>query len=155
MADGALHAQQEVDYTFKVRHGICSRPAAAGCALGHGACQCPPAAEPPQWRPLRVAGFVSGAVGRSHMCLPLLLQILLVGDSGVGKSSLLLRFATGGFEELVPTIGAPRAASLSSPAWMGLQPAVAPATFHMPIATVAVPHLSSKGQTCVGQAIAP
>jgi len=33
------------------------------------------------------------------------LQILLVGDSGVGKSSLLLRFATGGFEELTPTIG--------------------------------------------------
>lgn len=32
-------------------------------------------------------------------------QILLVGDSGVGKSSLLLRFATGGFEELTPTIG--------------------------------------------------
>ena len=32
-------------------------------------------------------------------------QILLVGDSGVGKSSLLLRFATGGFEELAPTIG--------------------------------------------------
>jgi len=27
-------------------------------------------------------------------------QILLVGDSGVGKSSLLLRFATGGFEEV-------------------------------------------------------
>ena len=33
------------------------------------------------------------------------LQILLVGDSGVGKSSLLVRFTTGGFEELVPTIG--------------------------------------------------
>lgn len=32
-------------------------------------------------------------------------QILLVGDSGVGKSSLLLRFATGGFEEMAPTIG--------------------------------------------------
>lgn len=32
-------------------------------------------------------------------------KILLVGDSGVGKSSLLLRFATGGFEELTPTIG--------------------------------------------------
>ncbi|KAI3429564.1 hypothetical protein D9Q98_005651 [Chlorella vulgaris] len=32
-------------------------------------------------------------------------KILLVGDSGVGKSSLLLRFSTGGFEELVPTIG--------------------------------------------------
>lgn len=31
---------------------------------------------------------------------PPALQILLVGDSGVGKSSLLLRFATGGFEEV-------------------------------------------------------
>lgn len=32
-------------------------------------------------------------------------QILLVGDSGVGKSSLLMRFATGSFDELSPTIG--------------------------------------------------
>ncbi len=32
-------------------------------------------------------------------------QILLVGDSGVGKSSLLMRFATGDFDELSPTIG--------------------------------------------------
>jgi GTPase SAR1 family protein len=33
-------------------------------------------------------------------------QILLVGDSGVGKSSLLLRFTSGEFEEAsVPTIG--------------------------------------------------
>ena len=30
-----------------------------------------------------------------------------MGDSGVGKSSLLLRFTTGGFEELAPTIGEP------------------------------------------------
>ena len=35
------------------------------------------------------------------------LQILLVGDSGVGKSSLLMRFTAGQFEESsVPTIGA-------------------------------------------------
>jgi GTPase SAR1 family protein len=33
------------------------------------------------------------------------MQILLVGDSGVGKSSLLMRFTTGGFQELAPTIG--------------------------------------------------
>ena len=36
-------------------------------------------------------------------------QILLVGDSGVGKSSLLLRFTSGEFEEAsVPTIGKQR-----------------------------------------------
>lgn len=34
------------------------------------------------------------------------MQILLVGDSGVGKSSLLMRFSTGEFDELQPTIGA-------------------------------------------------
>mmetsp|Transcript_13303 Transcript_13303/g.26517 ORF Transcript_13303/g.26517 Transcript_13303/m.26517 type:complete len:204 (-) Transcript_13303:2385-2996(-) len=32
-------------------------------------------------------------------------KILLVGDSGVGKSSLLMRFATGEFDELQATIG--------------------------------------------------
>ena len=32
-------------------------------------------------------------------------KVLLVGDSGVGKSSLLLRFTTDDFEELSPTIG--------------------------------------------------
>lgn len=34
------------------------------------------------------------------------MQILLVGDSGVGKSSLLMRFTADQFEESsVPTIG--------------------------------------------------
>ena len=32
-------------------------------------------------------------------------QILLVGDSGVGKSSLLMRFIDGDFSELQATIG--------------------------------------------------
>lgn len=37
-----------------------------------------------------------------------LVQILLVGDSAVGKSSLLMRFTAGEFEESsVPTIGEP------------------------------------------------
>ena len=40
------------------------------------------------------------------MVLCLRIQILLVGDSGVGKSSLLMRFTAGQFEESsVPTIG--------------------------------------------------
>lgn len=34
-----------------------------------------------------------------------LLKLLLVGDSGVGKSSLLLRFTEDNFEDLSPTIG--------------------------------------------------
>lgn len=42
---------------------------------------------------------------RPSLSKPPASQILLVGDSGVGKSSLLLRFATGGFEDLTPTIG--------------------------------------------------
>ena len=38
--------------------------------------------------------------------LSLCMQILLVGDSGVGKSSLLMRFTADQFEESsVPTIG--------------------------------------------------
>ncbi|KAJ7289993.1 hypothetical protein O6H91_Y299200 [Diphasiastrum complanatum] len=34
-----------------------------------------------------------------------LFKILLVGDSGVGKSSLLLRFTADTFDDLSPTIG--------------------------------------------------
>lgn len=44
--------------------------------------------------------------GRSLIVSCLRVQILLVGDSGVGKSSLLMRFTAGQFEESsVPTIG--------------------------------------------------
>lgn len=34
-----------------------------------------------------------------------LFKLLMIGDSGVGKSSLLLSFTSDNFEDLSPTIG--------------------------------------------------
>lgn len=45
-------------------------------------------------------------VGTTELCC-MLPQVLLVGDSGVGKSSLLMRFTADTFEDSsAPTIGA-------------------------------------------------
>ncbi|CAN0893255.1 Ras-related protein RABC1 [Linum grandiflorum] len=41
-----------------------------------------------------------------------LFKLLLIGDSGVGKSTLLLSFTSTSFEELSPTIGESFHASL-------------------------------------------
>ena len=47
------------------------------------------------------ANHAGGGVAFDH-----LIKLLLVGDSGVGKSSLLLRFINDTFEDISPTIGA-------------------------------------------------
>ena len=43
-----------------------------------------------------------------------LFKLLLIGDSGVGKSSLLLSFTCESFEDLSPTIGESTALDLVS-----------------------------------------
>lgn len=40
-----------------------------------------------------------------HQEFDYLFKLLMIGDSGVGKSSLLLRFTSDDFEDLSPTIG--------------------------------------------------
>ncbi|CAK8570297.1 unnamed protein product [Lathyrus sativus] len=41
----------------------------------------------------------------SHTEFDYLFKLLMIGDSGVGKSTLLLRFTSDNFEDLSPTIG--------------------------------------------------
>lgn len=48
----------------------------------------------------RMSGGDDAAASYDH-----LVKILLVGDSGVGKSSLLMRFIEDSFEEVSPTVG--------------------------------------------------
>lgn len=43
--------------------------------------------------------------GQSHSSYDLSFKILLIGDSGVGKSSLLVSFISSSFDDLSPTIG--------------------------------------------------
>ena len=40
-----------------------------------------------------------------HQEFDYLFKLLMIGDSGVGKSSLLLSFTSDAFEDLSPTIG--------------------------------------------------
>jgi GTPase SAR1 family protein len=47
----------------------------------------------------------SSAASSSQPDFDYLFKLLLIGDSGVGKSSLLLRFTADAFEDLSPTIG--------------------------------------------------
>lgn len=47
----------------------------------------------------------SSAPSSSQPDFDYLFKLLLIGDSGVGKSSLLLRFTADSFEDLSPTIG--------------------------------------------------
>jgi hypothetical protein len=83
-----MSVDRPFDYLFKVRTFLFSRPHAThlfSSAHAHTPLTRPPHTLQPHQFP----------------------QILLVGDSGVGKSSLLLRFTSGEFEEAsVPTIGA-------------------------------------------------
>lgn len=59
-----------------------------------------------------------------RVCTPILTmrndvaQLLLVGDSGVGKSSLLLRFTNDSFEDLPPTIGQCQTPIIRSCEWI-------------------------------------
>lgn len=85
-SDNMALQPEEAEHTFKVRPARSAVPGSL-CAVG---------------------ATTAAEAEAAH--LPHTPQILLVGDSGVGKSSLLLRFTTGGFEELAPTIGARGAA---------------------------------------------
>ena len=49
--------------------------------------------------------LMSSAPSSSQPEFDYLFKLLLIGDSGVGKSTLLLRFTSDSFEELSPTIG--------------------------------------------------
>ena len=71
-----------------------------------------------------------------------LLKLLLVGDTAVGKSSLLLRFTDGTFDtDLQATIGvdfkvrgaSPRAPALLHPAWPRALPPRPPAALATPL----------------------
>jgi septin family protein len=49
--------------------------------------------------------MASLATGGSHVGYDYSFKILLIGDSGVGKSSLLVSFISSQLEDLTPTIG--------------------------------------------------
>lgn len=55
----------------------------------------------------------SSSLGRGKNSYDCSFKILLIGDSGVGKSSLLLSFISGSVHDLSPTIGTTPLSSLS------------------------------------------
>lgn len=54
---------------------------------------------------LRVIVIMGSSSGQSSVGYDLSFKILLIGDSGVGKSSLLVSFISSSVEDLAPTIG--------------------------------------------------
>ncbi|EMS64144.1 Ras-related protein RABC1 [Triticum urartu] len=58
-----------------------------------------------EFGPWPLSSTASSSQAQAQPDFDYLFKLLLIGDSGVGKSSLLLRFTSDSFEDLSPTIG--------------------------------------------------